>query len=58
MTITREGNMETKQMAPIFSCTFSTLTICNIHLKLPIHELHHTFLEFRHPEITKNPYHV
>ena len=50
--------METKQMAPIFSCTFSTLTICNIHLKLPIHELHHTFLEFRHPEITKNPYHV
>ena len=23
--------METRQMSPIFSSTFSTLTVCNIH---------------------------
>ena len=26
------GNMETRQMAPFFSSTFSALTVCNIHL--------------------------
>ena len=25
------GSMETRQMAPFFSSTFSTLTVCNIH---------------------------
>ena len=25
---------------------------------LPIRTTHHTFLESRHPEVTKNPYHV
>ena len=29
-TITQIGNMETRQMTPIFSSTFSTQTICNI----------------------------
>ena len=31
-TITQVGNMETRQMTPIFSSIFSTLTVCNIHL--------------------------
>ena len=26
--------------------------------KLPIQPTHHTFLESRHPEVTKNPYYV
>ena len=30
-TITQEGNMETRQMTPFFSSTFSDLTVCNIH---------------------------
>ena len=30
-TITQEWNMETRQMTPFFSFTFSTLTVCNIH---------------------------
>ena len=30
-TITQEGNMETRQMAPFFSSTLSALTACNIH---------------------------
>ena len=28
---TQEGNMETRQITPIFSSTFSDLTVCNIH---------------------------
>ena len=28
----QEGDIETIQMTPIFSCTFSALTVCNIHL--------------------------
>ena len=28
---TREENMETRQITPIFSSTFSDLTVCNIH---------------------------
>ena len=30
-TITQEGNMETRQMAPFFSSTFYALTARNIH---------------------------
>ena len=30
-TITQEGNMETRQMAPFFSSTFYAVTACNIH---------------------------
>ena len=30
-TIIQEGNMETRQMTPFFSSTFSTQTVCNIH---------------------------
>ena len=30
-TIILEGNMEIKQMTPIFSSAFSALTVCNIH---------------------------
>ena len=30
-TITQEGNMETRQMTPFFSSTFSDVTVCNIH---------------------------
>ena len=30
-TTTQEGNMETRQMAPFFSSTLSTLTVCNIY---------------------------
>ena len=29
-TITQEGNMETRQMTPFFSSTFSDLTVCNL----------------------------
>ena len=29
--ITQEGNMETRQLTPFFSSTFSDLTVCNIH---------------------------
>ena len=28
--INQEGNMETRQMTPFFSSTFSVLTVCNI----------------------------
>ena len=30
----------------------------NIRQKLPIQSIHHTFLESRHPEVSKNPCHV
>ena len=30
----------------------------NFWQKLPIRIIHHTFLESKHPEITKNPYYV
>ena len=30
-TITQEGSTETRQMTPIFSSTFSALTVCNIY---------------------------
>ena len=30
-TITREENMETRQMNPFFPSTFAALTVCNIH---------------------------
>ena len=76
--------METRQVTPFFSSTFSALTVCNIDFensqnsfscgspfgpfwsvkylnfgqKLPIWTAHHTFLESRHPEVTKNPYYV
>ena len=30
-TITQEGNIETRQITPYFLCTFSALTVCNIH---------------------------
>ena len=84
--MTQVGNMETRKMTPIFSSTFSTLTVCNIFFlfensqnlfwcgapfgtfwsvkylnfgqKLLIWTIHHTFLESRHPEVTKNPYYV
>ena len=29
--ISQEGNMETMQMTPFFSCTFSAVTVCIIH---------------------------
>ena len=50
--------METRQITPFFSSTFSDLTVCKISQffgqKLPIQTAHHTFLESRHPEVTKN----
>ena len=30
-TTTQEGSMETRQMIPFFSSTFSNLTVCNVH---------------------------
>ena len=30
-TITQKANMETRQMTPFFSSTFSTLSVCNSH---------------------------
>ena len=30
-TLTKEGNMETTQMTPFFSSTFSALTVYNIY---------------------------
>ena len=46
-TISQEGNMETRQMTPFFSSTFSDLTVSNIHsflnlkiLKIPFHVVH------------------
>ena len=64
--------METRQMTPFFSYAFSVLTVCsgplfgpfwsvkylNFGQKLPIRKAHQTFLESRHPDVTKNPYHV
>ena len=74
--------METRQMIPFFSSTFSDLFLTfiftfensqnsfscgppfgpfwfvkylNFGQKLPIRTAHHTFLESRHPEVTKNP---
>ena len=79
----KHGN---QRNSPIFSSTFSALTVCKIHFyiwqwskfifmwspfnlfwsvkylnfgqKLPIRTAHHTFIESRHPKITKNPYYV
>ena len=31
-TITQEENMETRQMTPFCSSTFSALTVCDIHI--------------------------
>ena len=30
-TVTQEGDMKTRQMAPFCSSTVSTLNVCNIH---------------------------
>ena len=30
-TITQKGNVETRQMTPVFSSTFPDLTVCYIH---------------------------
>ena len=72
-TVTQEENMATRQITPFFSSAFSVPTVCNIHYcifciwsvkylsfgqKLLIWAAHHTFLERRHPEVTKNPHHV
>ena len=43
-TITQKGNMETRQITPFFSSTFSDLTVCNIHFWIW--------------KYTKNPYYV
>ena len=37
---------------------FWSLQYLNFRKKLPIRTAHHTFLESRHPEVTKNPYYV
>ena len=37
---------------------FLSVKCCNFGQKLPIRTAHHTFLESRHPEITKIPYYV
>ena len=56
-TISQKGNIETRQMTPLFSSPFSNLTVCNIHFwKQPIETVHHTFLGSRHPDVTKNLY--
>ena len=39
-TITQEGNMETRQVIPFFSSTFSALTVCNTFLYLKIVKIH------------------
>ena len=46
-----------------FSCgppfdPFSSVKYLNFGQKLSIGTAHHTFLESRHPEVTKNPYYV
>ena len=67
-TITPEGNRETRQMTPfnsqnLFSwgppfVPFWSVKYLNFAQKLPIRTAHHTFLQSRHPEITKNPHYV
>ena len=37
---------------------FWSVKYLNFGRKLPIQTIHHTFLECRHPEVTKNPYYV
>ena len=37
---------------------FWSVKYLNFGQKLPIRTTHHTFLESRHPEVTKNPYYV
>ena len=62
-------SMETKQMASFFSSTSSVLHVCNIYfsefentqkflIKATDSDVHHIFLESRHPEVTKNLYYV
>ena len=56
-TITPKGNMETKQMTlppPPFPHFFHL----NFGQTQPIRATHHTLLESRHPEVTKNPYYA
>ena len=59
--------METRQMAPFFSSTFSDLTVCNIHfwnwkyskfIFIWVDPLVHSGLKSRHLEVTKNLYYV
>ena len=47
----------------LFSCgppfdPFLSVKYLNFGKTLPIGTAHHTFLESRHPEVTKNPYYV
>ena len=37
---------------------FWSVKYLNFGQKLPIWTVHHTFLESRHPEVTKNPYYI
>ena len=37
---------------------FCSVQYLNFGKKLPIQTTHHTFLESKHPEVTKNPYYV
>ena len=37
---------------------FWSVKYLNFGKKLPIRTAHHTFLESKHPEVTKNPYYV
>ena len=46
-----------------FSCgppfdPFSSVKYLNFEQKLPIGTAYHTFLESRHPEVSKSPYYV
>ena len=62
-TITQEGNMEARHMILLFSCgpfvgPFWPVKYLHFGQELLIRTTQHTFLENRHHEVTKNPYHV
>ena len=52
-----ENSQNSFQCGPPFG-SFWSVSYPNFWEKLPIRTTHHSFLESRHPEITKNPYYV
>ena len=52
-----ENSLNSFSYSPLFG-PFLPVKYLNFGQKLPIRTAHHTYIELRHPEVTKNPYFV
>ena len=52
-----ENSLNSFSYSPLFG-PFWSVKYLHFGQKLPIRTAHHTFIELRHPEVTKNPYFV